>query len=383
MSQLQWRCSSCTYPSNFAGRTCCHKCNKDRWARQGSQSSGSRQVASSLPLTGAQHGGSQQKGGQSNSQSALQKEVARLSAQTGNADIAMQADKEEGSAERTRVQIAKLDAIIKKLESMAEMEDEGATALLAKRKKERADLRDKLRATKPLTAQIRQATEPRDKALKQHMTLTMEITDLRELLATKEKLVTEAVATAEACQVRLDELTEKQRHEHARFLNMPHAEGSEKLAKEASSQGREAATPRSPMQCMAWLAASLKGAPGVASSFQQWMGTTEQQRAGELEAIKQAHLEEEELGDMELDAEETVELVPGTPEVQEVASQTPVPQSARGPQTSVSQSPEAFKAFRAQRKVRADPYQSAEEGATPGSTTPKGTTTPSPAVGGP
>jgi len=153
-----------------------------------------------------------------------------------------------------------------------------------------------------------------------------------------------------------------------------------KLPLEATPQGAEAATPRSPVQCMAWLAASLKGTPDVANSFQQWLGTVEQQQAGDLGVIKEARSEEEELEDMELDADE--ELVLGTPEAQEAASQTPVPQSPRGRQTAVQQSPEAFKAFRAQRKVRADPYQSADEGHTPGATTPSGTATPSPALVG-
>jgi len=379
-SQLLWQCSSCAYAKNFAGRTRCRSCNKDRETRQGSQSSGPRFPASNLPSTRAQRGGSQQRGGQNSFQSALQKEVARLTAQAGSEDIAEQADAEEEDASRAKVQIAKLDTIITKLKPLAELEDEGAMALLAKRMKERTDLRDKLRAMKPLTAQIRNATEARDKALKQHMALTVEVADLRKLLATKGGLVTEAVRTTEACQVHLDELTEKQRQEHARSLSVPQSWDKVKLPLEATPQGAEAATPRSPVQCMAWLAASLKGTPDVANSFQQWLGTVEQQQAGDLGVIKEARSEEEELEDMELDADE--ELVLGTPEAQEAASQTPVPQSPRGRQTAVQQSPEAFKAFRAQRKVRADPYQSADEGHTPGATTPSGTATPSPALVG-
>ena len=369
-------------------------CNKDRRTRQGSQSSSSCPANPYSQSTSAQRGGSQQRGTQSSFQSALQKEVARLTAQAGDGEATEQADTEEEDAAKTRVQIAKLDTVIAKLKPLAELEDEGAVALLAKRTEERADLRDKLRAMKPLTVQIRQATEARDKALKQHMALAVEVTDLRKLLATKEGLITKAVRTTEACQTHLDELTQKQRQEHARSLSVPQSWDSTKLTQETgstSSQSTEASTQKSPVQCMALLAASLKDTPDIANSFQQWLGTVEPQQAGELGVIKETRSEEEDLEDMELDAE-AEELLSGTLERQEVAPRTSVPQSTRGQQGAVTvsdwygvpvpQPPEAFKAFRAQRKPRADPYQSADEGPTPGATTPNGTATPSPALGG-
>ena len=367
---LLWRCLACSYGKNFAGRQQCYKCDAEKQGLRSASPQPRRSRAKSEASAGSVGDalrGSQQRG-HSNFQSALQKEVARISGGNraparmppADADVSME-EEDEASADRLREQLVKLDGVISKLESI---DHDSVVKILEERRAERADIRERLQALKPLAAQIRRATDARDKALKQHAALTLELADFKQLVMAKECLAADAGRDAEASQSHIDELVERQGQEHAKSLTARPVSPPRAESTEAAARAKE----RSLVQWMAGLA--LQSTPEVAASFQQWLGPvrTEPVQLGVVmeepdprtPATRPATAAEEE------EEEEATALQGGR-------SRSPKSRSQMDAAPAAAGTPTAFAPFRQQRpkdRTLADPYMSAEDGPS-GAATPK------------
>ena len=152
---------------------------------------------------------------------------------------------------------------IPKLEALVEADgDTDLKDCLETKREERDLLRARIRSLKPLRTQLRAAAEARDKAVKKHADLSMEVNNIQLLLGAKKAALAEAAKDVERRAGDFERVAELQKLENLATVST------------AAPSQPQAGVPTDPA---GWAAAFASSMPlGMAAAFQEWIAASSQ-----------------------------------------------------------------------------------------------------------